>query len=312
MNWLLHNFWLKIVAFGLGLLVWLHVATNQTYKHELSLHVTEVSLGDGLALAEPPPASVRVSVSATGKQLLRRKWHQQGLRIDASGYRAGQFNVNLTTENTALAHPATEVKLLEILSPRSIRLNLDVQSSSKVPVAASLEVSADEGFAIGHRFAVEPPVATLIGPRSRLKEIDTIYTIPHKLSSLRNPVTIVLATAKPSGYGFRVEPESVSVSVAVFPARTRVFENVPIQVFNSPPGARTLVEPARVKVEVTGPPDDIDRLDPNALTLSVDYRTMSVNHRAALKFDCPPGFRLKSIYPDSVTVFAAPNADSGD
>jgi hypothetical protein len=193
-----------------------------------------------------------------------------------------------------------------------MQLNIDAEASTQVPVVANLDITADDGFAIGHTFSIVPPTANVSGPRSRLREIDTIYTIPHKLSSLRNPVTVALPLAYPGGYGFRVEPETVSVSIAVFPAKTRVFEMVPIQVFNSPAEARSHTEPANVRVELTGPPESIDRLDPNALTLSVDYRSMTVNHSAAIKFDCPPGFHLKSLSVDSVTVIYTPNANSGD
>jgi YbbR domain-containing protein len=312
MKRLLHNFWLKIVAFVLGFLVWVHVATNQMYNHEVTLPVTEISLGDGLALTDPPPDSVRAAVSATGKQLLRRKWRQQGLSIDAGSYRAGRYILNLTTENTSLAHPTTDVRLSEIMSPRSMQLNIDSKGSAQIPIVANLDVTADDGFAIGHTFSVIPPAAEVSGPRTRLREIDTIYTIRQELSSLRNPVTIALPLAHPSGYGFRVEPETVSVSIAVFPAKTRVFEMVPIQVFNSPAEARSRTEPAFVRVELTGPPESIDHLDPNALTLSVDYRSMTAIRRAAVKFDCPPGFHLKSLSVDSVTVIYTPNANPGD
>ena len=312
MKRLLHNFWLKIVAFGLGLLVWIHVATNQSYNYDLTLPVTEIALDDGLALTEPPPDSVRVAVTATGKQLLRRKWRQQGLRIDAGNHHAGHFTLSLTTENTSLVHPATDVKLRDILSPRSMTLEIDAEASAQVPIVPRLDAVADEGFAIGHNLAVVPSSAILFGPRARLRTIDTVYTVSHRLASLRTPVTITLPLTIPGGYGFRVDPETVSVSIPVFPSRTRVFDRVPVQVFNAPVGTQSHTEPAFVQVELTGPPEEIDRLNPNALTLSVDYRSMTVSHRAAVKFDCPPAFRLRSLSPDSVTIIYSPNADAGN
>ena len=54
---ILDHFWLKITALILGLLLWFHVATEKTYNHELYLPVSEVILGDGLALVDPPPDS---------------------------------------------------------------------------------------------------------------------------------------------------------------------------------------------------------------------------------------------------------------
>ena len=312
MKRLFNNFWLKIVAFGLGLLVWAHVATNQTYNYEITLPVTDISLDQGLSLSEPPPDSVRAAVSATGKQLLRRKWRQQGLRIDAGDYRAGHFALTLTPDNTSFVNPAIDVKLREIVSPRSMRLDIDAEASAQVPIVPRLEAVADDGFAVGHNLAVAPTTATLIGPRSKLREIDTVYTTPHRLVSLRTPVTITLPVVPPSGFGFRVEPDTVSVSIPVFPSRTRIFDRVPVRVFNAPAGIEPRTEPAFIQAELTGAPDEIDRLDPNALTLSVDYRAMTVSHRAAVKFDCPPAFRLKSLSVDSVTIIYSPDADTGN
>ncbi len=312
MKWLFNNFWLKITAFGLGLLVWLHVETEKIYNHEIILPITQVILSDGLVLAEAPPDSLRVSVLASGKQLLRRKWRDEGVEINAGQFRAGRFNVNLSTQNTSLVHPTTEVTLQEIVSPKVLRLEIDVEGKKQVPITAALETEADDGFAVGQQLQIAPSTATLIGPRSRLQEVDTIRTASKKLGSMRNPVTITVPTICPEGYGFRVEPESVSVTIPVFPVKTRVFEHIPVQVFNTPGGIAVRTDPTELKVELTGPPDEIDRLTPNALTLSVDHRTISAGGRAKVRFDCPPGFKFKSLSSDSVLVITNPDANSGN
>src|SRR3989304_9339473 len=106
---LLHNFWLKIMALVMGLLVWLHVATEKTYEYELKLPITHVALKDSLTLSRQPPDSLLVAVSANGKQLLRRKWRDRGLRVNASQYRPGRFTLSFSTENTSLAGPSSDV-----------------------------------------------------------------------------------------------------------------------------------------------------------------------------------------------------------
>jgi hypothetical protein len=312
MDWLFKNFWLKVMAFGLGLLVWLHVETEKIYNHVISLPITEVTLSGGLILAEAPPDSLQVAVLASGKQLLRRKWRHEGVRINAGQYRAGRFNINLNTQNTSLVHPTTEVTLQEIISPKVLRLDIDLESSVKLPVVATLEAEADDGFAVGQQLHIEPPLATLIGPRAHLSEVDTIHTGSKKLESMRNPVMVTLPTICPRGYGFRVEPDSVMVTVPVFPVKTRVFDRVPVQVFNTPGGIAAHTEPSELRVELTGPPDEIDHLAPNSLTLSVDQRTVSASGRARIRFDCPPGFHLKSLSADSVVVISSSDADSGN
>jgi len=312
MNWLLRNFWLKVVAFGLAFLVWLHVKTDKTYNHEVTLPVTDVILNEGLALASPPPDSLRVSVAATGKQLLRRKWRQQGVRINAHQYRAGRFNMALTTQNTSMVYQAADVVLDDIIAPVMVRLEIDALDSVLLPVVPELEAEADEGFAAGREHAVEPATVLLVGPRSHLTGIENLRTVSRKLTSLRNPVTITLPVAAPDGYGFRIEPDSVVVTVPVSPVKTRVFNRVPIQVFNAPGDTRPRAEPADLQVELTGPPGDVDQLDRQALTLSVDFREVGSDGRVAVKFDCPPGFKLKALSSDTVTIIDMPHANPGD
>jgi hypothetical protein len=312
MKWLLRNFWLKLVAFALGLLVWIHVATEKTYNYEFDLPVTEITLQDGLALSAQPPQTLRVAVSGSGKQLLRRKWRTEGLRINASQFSAGRFSVTLTSQNTSLVHPTTDIVLEEVIAPTTARLEIDVESAIELPVVATVETDADEGFAVSQKFTIEPETATLIGPRNQLQGISTIMTETRRLSSLRHSITVVLPLTPPGGYGFRVEPDSVAVTISVSPVKTRVYEDIPVLIFNAPPGTLPRTEPARVTAEVTGPPDDVDQLDINSLSLSVDYRERDSVGYAAVKFDCPPGFALRSLSSDSVLIIDFPNVDTGN
>jgi YbbR domain-containing protein len=302
MNWLWRNFWLKVVGFTLALMVWVHVATEKVYNYEFSLPVTEIMLQDGLALSQPPPEVMIVSATASGKQLLRRRWRQEGLRINATQYQAGRFNVGLSTQNISLVYQSADVALDEIITPTSTRLEIDLEASTELPVSAALETIADDGFAVGREILIEPATATLIGPRSRLQSVKRLFTKPWHLGSLRNSVTVTLPLDTPEGYGFRVDPDSVSVTVSVFPVKTRIFKDVPVLVFNAPGGVLPRTEPELLRIEVTAPPADIDQLDPNSLTLSVDYREQDSSGMAVVKFDCPPGFRLRSISSDSVLI----------
>ena len=306
MDWLLKNIWLKLVAFGLAFLVWVHVATEKTYTYEFRLPISEISLAEGLTLSTAPPKSLVVNISGTGKQLLRRKWRQDGIRINAAQYPAGRFTLNLTTQNSALARQAVEVSLDEILSPTSIRLEIDAESTVELPIRADIETAADEGFAAGQQIELQPDSAKLIGPRSKIQAIGSVATEQRRLGSLRNTVTVTLPLALPEGYGFRLEPESVAVTVPVFPAKTRIFENVPLMIFNAPVNKLPRTTPERVRLEITGPPADIDQLEESSLIVSVDYRERSTNGWAKIKFDCPPGFRLRSISADSV-LFVDPS-----
>ena len=298
----LDHFWLKITALALGLLLWFHVATEKTYNYRLQLPVEEVVLDKDLALSEAPPESLTVTVSATGKQLLRQKWRDRGLKIIASQLNQGERQLPLNTSNTFLISPSADVGLDEVVSPSSITLQIDRLSKTTVHVIPDLIFEPDEGFAVAGVSRTTPPEVTLRGPQSVVSSFNAVFTVSKELVGMRNSLDLNLPLALPKGYGLSVEPDSVLVAVRVVPVKTRVFEKVPVVIYNSPPNQTVVAEPAAIRIELTGPPQEIDLLNVNALIASTDFSRSNEAGRAALKIDCPTRFRVKNSSADSVTL----------
>ncbi|UCG61802.1 MAG: hypothetical protein JSV52_00500 [Candidatus Zixiibacteriota bacterium] len=298
----LDHFWLKITALALGLLLWFHVATEKTYNYRLQLPVEEVVLDEGLALSESPPESLTVTVSATGKQLLRQKWRDRGLKIIASQLRQGERQLPLNTSNTFLISPSPDVSLDEVVSPSSVTFKIDRLARTTVHVIPDIIFEPDEGFAVAGMSKTTPTEVTLSGPRSVISSINAVFTVNKELVGLRNSLDLSLPLALPDGYGVSLEPDSVMVAVRVVPVKTRVFENVPVVIYNSPPNQTVVADPAAIRIELTGPPQEIDLLNINALIASTDFSKSNEAGRSALKIDCPTKFRVKNSSADSVTL----------
>ncbi|UCD64295.1 MAG: hypothetical protein JSW34_02320 [Candidatus Zixiibacteriota bacterium] len=298
----LDHFWLKITAVVLGLLLWIHVATEKVYNYELLLPLNTVVLSDNHSLAQAPPESLTVVVSATGKQLLRQKWRERGLRITATQLGAGRHRLELTTANTSLESPAGSITLQEIVSPSSVMLNVDLVAESRLPVIPDIDAEPDDGFVVSEIALTDEQEVTVSGPRSIISRMVNVRTEKKTLRGIRNNLNLRLAVAKPEGHGTAVRPDSVSVSVRVIPVKTRIFENVPVAVYNSPVGRSIRVEPPAVTVEVTGPPAEIDLLNRNALIVSADFSDLNAENRAPIKIDCPSKFKIRNSSTDSVTI----------
>ncbi len=309
----LNNFWLKVVALIMGLLLWFHVATEKIYNYQLTLPVTKIDLREHYTLATPPPESIVVAVSAKGKQLLRSSWRQQGVRISASKFQAGPHNIVLNTENTFLVNPAKNVTLDEVVSPASIDLNVDVESKVDVDVVPDLVTTADEGFAVSRRIEAVPTHVSLFGPKSLLKNINSVRTAKRELSGVRNSVTITVPLVPPPGFGMRLEPDSASLTIDIVPVKTRIYDNLPVVVYNVPVDYTATTIPGTIRIELGGPPEDIDLLNRNALTVSADYKLADrTTGMAPIKIDCPTNFRVRKASADSVRILINSNARSGN
>ncbi len=299
---LLENFWLKVIALLIGFLLWFHVATEKIYKHEIQLPVTEIVLGDSLTLVDNPPDSLVVLVSASGKQLLRSKWRQRGIRINATQFRAGRHVINFTTENVSLVGAPTDIQLEEVVSPTSMSFLIDHITEKQVDVIVDLVTERDEGFAVSRVSNPVPPKVTVIGARSLLHRLKSVSTVHKELTRLRNSLTITLPLLPPKGYNISMIPDSVTVQIEVVPVKTRIFKDIPIVIFNAPQDKEIQVEPPSLDIELTGPPEDVDLLNRNALVASVNYNNVKVSGYAPVKIDCPSSFSVKRTSVDSVRV----------
>lgn len=308
---LLNNFWLKVVALAAGGIIWLHVVTEKSYNYELNLPITEITLKDDLTLAEPPPDSLTVAVSGTGKRLLRRQWRTEGLRINANQYQTGRYKVNVSVVNTFLVNPQGDISLDEVVHPTVVELSIDRRGEIRLPVEADITCSADEGFAVAYPIEIDPPEVVLEGPETMLNSITSVPTIHQDLTGLRTNVALFLPLVTPEGYDMAVYPDSVRLRIEIVPVRTRVYPDLSVVVFNAPSDANLQPKPARVTVEMTGPPDEIALLNANALTVSADYKQLSEHGWAPIKVSCPPNFKVKKTSIDSIQLTPEANADAG-
>ncbi len=303
MTWLLENLWLKIISLAIGLLLWFHVATDKVYEYDIRLPVTVILLSDSLTLSESPPDSILVTVSAVGKQLLRNKWKERGLIINATQYNGGRYLINLSKDNTSLVNVPADINLDKIISPASITLSIDQMVDKKVAVLVDIVTQPDEGFAVSKISPADPPTVTLSGARSRLREKNSIKTVFKELTGLRSNITVKLPLLLPEEYQTFVSPESVSVAIEVVPVKTRIFEKIPVVIYNTPSDRMIRISPENIDIELTGPPEDIDLLNKNTLVASVDFRTLDSNRTAPIKIDCPSNFKVKTSSVKSVKFF---------
>lgn len=299
---LLDNIWLKVIALVVGLLLWFHVVTEKDYNHRLRLPITEIILGEDMILADTPPDSITVIVSASGKQLLRRKWRARGVKIHATQEPVGRRTFNLTTANTSLSNVGNQVSLLEIVSSTSFLLNIDHKGEKNVTVTPDIITIPDDGFVVSRISDPEPSEVKLIGARSLLHRITSVSTKHKEVTGLRNNVTLVLPLAPPPGYGMVLTPDSVTITIEIVAVKTRVFEDIPIVVYHAPPTKTVVTAPATLRIELTGPPEEVDVLHQNALIASADFRRMDSHGVASIKIDCPANFKVRRLSVDSVKI----------
>ncbi len=142
------------------------------------------------------PNKIIVSVYGRGFTILRYKILSfSTFYIDISKHLGTKFSENKTvflyTENLISSldkELSEEVKILNI-EPKSIRFSFSKKSYKKLPVMPLVNYSVDKNYILTD-ISFYPQYVVVYGPSNIIDTIDTLYTIPIKLTNLTNNINI--------------------------------------------------------------------------------------------------------------------------
>lgn len=298
---LFENLWVKIAAILLAILLWFHVATEKTYQMEISLPLAHIDLSEELVIAEPPPDSIKVLVSASGKTLLRSDWKQSGLRLVVSGSRAAKFRTDVSPANLSLVK-ADKVDLQEVILPREIILTCERKMQKTVPIISKLTVYPDDGYLIDENESIFPREVTLIGPRGRLKFIDSIETISKTIEGVRNNFSSRIALKRPDIFGLVMEPDTAVAYFNVTPIKRKEFNNIAIKLINIPHGKNYNISPNTIDLQVAGKTETIDSISSELFSAIADFVLADSDGFIPVQIVLPPSVLLLHNSADSVLI----------
>jgi YbbR domain-containing protein len=302
------NLWVKIASVLLATLLWFHVATEKTYQMEISLPLAQIEVSDDLVIAEPPPDSIRVLVSASGKTLLRSAWKRSGLRLVVTGSRAAKFVTEVTPTNLSLIK-GDKLKLMEVIQPREIVLTCERKMRKTVPIISELVVHPDEGYIISEKESIFPKEVTLTGPWGQLKDIDSIKTVPKTIEGVRDDFSSRIALQRPDIYGLVMQPDTVVAYFNVTPIKRREIKNIAVKLINVPSGRNYTVTPKTVDLRVAGKTEIIDSLSAELFSAIADYVAADKNGVTPLQIVTPTSIKILYQSADSAKI-TEDNADS--
>ena len=302
------NIIIKIVAVLLAVLLWFNVISKKQYEYELTLPVTEIEYPTGLAPVALPPDSIAIKVSAQGRKLMRDDWKEAGLRLKATRMHTGINNLELNTETVSLVR-TEDVNLLEVTSPMTISFLMDRVDSVLKPVASQLAVAPAPGYAIIPGSRRINPIQTMVtGPMQVVRKIDSIYTASKIVDKADKSLSLTLELEVPKGTAVKLSHDSAVVEIGIDKIKTRRFEDVAVDLDKSLRQQKTVIDPDKVEIVVSGPGQLIDELKPEDIKIQVGSVTSADLDRGYIApvTELPTGILLEKITPDSLRIMIKP------
>jgi YbbR domain-containing protein len=261
-KFLVENLPLKMISLGLAVLLWYVIAGEKTSEMGVSVPVELQNFPRDLELTGDPTNEVEVRLRASPGIIQRLGPGDISARIDVTGALEGERIVHLTGDSIRVPFGVQVVKV----NPASITLNFERTLEKMVPVRPRLLGRPGAGFEVAESTA-NPADVRVVGPKSRVHDIESAYTEPVSVEGARATVVerVHVGLDDPMLRIQGTPRAEVTVRIReVHEART--LSGVPIEVRNGSGTAR----PAQARVVLTGPASMLAQVKPEDVRAYVE------------------------------------------
>ena len=269
-------------AFGLALLLWIFVVSQDEYTLILDLPIEARNLNVQKAHKEEVPPYASVRLRGTGRDLFKsfllKNFGGFKLVLDLEGiFREYEFVLNEYFEKfpQKVVLPLNyNLSFVEVVYPNRIKISLDDYSSKSVPIISNLHIKPAPGFIMVGDQIIKPEKIDIAGPKKELALINHIETINDTISGL---TSFYSGEIKIKSLGRLIEysTNSVEISLDIQDISERIIVDVPVKIVNIPKKIRVFPSPQTVSLTVIGGINQISNLNPNDIKVIVDFNDWS-------------------------------------
>lgn len=246
---------LRIASLALAVALWFFIAGQDTAERGVSVPVELRNVPLDLELTGDPVNTVDVRLRASPGLIESLDPGQILAAIDLKGAGEGEHIVQLTPDAFRVPFGFRIVKI----TPSLLTLNLERTLEKTLPVRPRILGRPAPGYEVVE-VRSEPAEVRVLGPKSRVQEIESAFTEPVSVEGLDATVeeTVNVGLEDPL---LRLEDSTkVKVIARIREVHAeRTFESLPVSARGQPAS----LLPSSVKVVVSGPASVLDHLSPD-------------------------------------------------
>jgi hypothetical protein len=299
----LHKFSNILFFVTIAALFWLLIklSANYTVTEPLTIDIKDAPAD---LVVVDGSQELKVTLSTSGFELLnyyfkpasKRKvdisLEEVPLHKDSEG--TYSFSISYAKEKVAkyLAIEPSEVSFDE----NRISIRMERLDSLKVKVMPNIDISYEKQYNRHGRIQIKPDSITIYGPKSKLKEIDNIYTESISLKNISSNIDINVPLHPEEMINFDSKEVNIKINVEKY---TEAIANVKIE-NNSDKKLRLF--PDKVKIKYIVSLTDYNIIKDNSFIISIDTADISSenNFLPVYLIDYPSNTRIISIEPKEV------------
>lgn len=278
------KFGLTFGAFGLSLLLWIFVVSENEYTMVLDFPIEARNLSVQKAHKEEVPSFANVKIKGAGRDLFKTyvlfPFTDSKLVLDLEGISKDyEFILNEYFEQNPqkVVIPLNyNIEYVEVVYPYKIKISLDEFISKKVPVLSNLIITPKDGFTIVGDEVIQPNQITIAGPEEELALINHLETTFDTISDIdglfykKFPIISL-------GNLIKYSEDFVDISLNIQQISERIIANIPVEIVDVPSGIRVFSSPQTISLTIVGGIERIALLKPNEIKINIDFKNWKMN-----------------------------------
>lgn len=289
------NLGFKVLALVLAVVLWFFIASGRLAYREIEAPVEPEGIPDGIKVKGLEPAKVSFRVAGKGRDLFGLNASDFKVTVSLADKDAGVYPIGLTTADIIYAG-GEDVRVEEILSERTVIVELERPVTKSIPIKADFSGSPRSGFYLGIP-EVQPPKATLYGSVTVLDKVRAVSVVVDA-EGRDAAFTAQVPIKAPAGITLVGADEAV-VKVPVGPGERRTYGDVRVSVRGAGRGAYEL-RPAEVSVTLEGEAGRLAALE----TLSAEVYPVAAG-KYPVRVNVPDYVTLIAVSPGEVEAVPA-------
>ncbi|MEO0115118.1 MAG: CdaR family protein [candidate division WOR-3 bacterium] len=285
------DLYLKILALIIAILIYFNAVMERTVTMTLKIPIVTINLAEGQVVADKNTDRALLTIQGKGKDFIGLNPKRYQFQLDLSNTKIGVRKIKLIPEELGLP-PALNLKSID---PEYVELTIDRLSKKPVTVSIPFKGNLDKGLALVN---ITPKSdISLIGPKEDITFISVLNTESLNLAEVKESKDVKLKVIPPTGENFRVEPDSVEVSIQIEKETARIFLGIPLAI-EGLQGRLVELKPAEAQIAVAGPESKLKNLKPWEIKAKLNLAGLTAGtHQVRAEITLPTGISLVKCEP---------------
>ncbi len=308
------NFWSrhkpKIASTLFAIIIWFLIVTGGIFEHVTTIPIAIPENEQNFVITNKIPRKAKVRIRGEGVNLLAFLIFREGkLWLNDITWKNGTATVNLSQEDIVLTGTAKSLNVIDLLSPKQIKLEMKKVVEKTVPVKPEFIIKPKAGYTLVGDISIQPAQVTIRGPETFLDSCTFIRTQKANWENLKFPLRKRIDLIDPNIPKSQLLVNRVEVSADIQKLMEKHLQGIPVKAINLPPHSNAIIFPSTLSLVIEGGVQVVSGITKDDIVATINYaRQQRQNAKSFTPEIQPiPKVRFRDIEPGQFKIILERN-----